>query len=190
MSGARSCEINVEDMKATEVLGPIPPTVIANSQHLAGVHARILRPGTAGHKRAVARMFRETFNPYKPTIIDWPRLDGTQNPGEVQRAGVVGDDEGAARQQARQAAEQPQPVQRGELGFDRQIHAGHASGGLFRRSIGGGLVFAFALGPLARATQPDRTHPQSVAALIAGCPQGGALTLIKTVWWRTVRKPR
>ena len=29
-----------------------------------------LRPGTEAHKLAVARMFRETFNPYKPTIID------------------------------------------------------------------------------------------------------------------------
>ncbi len=34
-----------------------------------------LRPGTEAHKRATARMFRETFNPYKPTIIDWPKLD-------------------------------------------------------------------------------------------------------------------
>ncbi len=33
-----------------------------------------LRPGTDAHKFAVTRMFRETFNPYKPTIIDWPRL--------------------------------------------------------------------------------------------------------------------
>ncbi|MEC4589655.1 ferritin-like domain-containing protein [Nitrospirillum amazonense] len=33
-----------------------------------------LRPGSAEHRRAVARMFRETFNPYKPTIIDWPAL--------------------------------------------------------------------------------------------------------------------
>lgn len=33
-----------------------------------------LRPGTEAHKAAVARMFRETFNPYKPTIIDWPKL--------------------------------------------------------------------------------------------------------------------
>jgi hypothetical protein len=33
-----------------------------------------LRPGTEAHKLAATRMFRETFNPYKPTIIDWPRL--------------------------------------------------------------------------------------------------------------------
>jgi hypothetical protein len=33
-----------------------------------------LRPGTEAHKRAVGQMFRDTFNPYKPTIIDWPKL--------------------------------------------------------------------------------------------------------------------
>jgi len=34
-----------------------------------------LRPGTEEHKRAVAQMFRDTFNPYKPSVIDWPKLD-------------------------------------------------------------------------------------------------------------------
>ncbi len=33
-----------------------------------------LTPGTEAHKQAVGRMFRDTFNPYKPTIIDWPKL--------------------------------------------------------------------------------------------------------------------
>jgi hypothetical protein len=33
-----------------------------------------LRPGTDAHKQAAAMMFRETFNPYKPTIIEWPKL--------------------------------------------------------------------------------------------------------------------
>jgi hypothetical protein len=33
-----------------------------------------LRLGSEAHKLAVTRMFRETFNPYKPTIIDWPML--------------------------------------------------------------------------------------------------------------------
>jgi len=33
-----------------------------------------LTPGTAVHRREVAKMFHETFNPYKPTIIDWPKL--------------------------------------------------------------------------------------------------------------------
>ena len=34
-----------------------------------------LVPGSAAHTSAVAQMFRDTFNPYKPTIIDWPELD-------------------------------------------------------------------------------------------------------------------
>lgn len=33
-----------------------------------------LRPGSEEHKAAVRRMFRETFNPYKPAVIDWPKL--------------------------------------------------------------------------------------------------------------------
>ncbi len=34
--------------------------------------------GSEWHKRAVGRMFRETFNPYKPTIIDWPKLSDAE----------------------------------------------------------------------------------------------------------------
>jgi hypothetical protein len=30
--------------------------------------------GSAEHRDAVCRMFRETFNPYRPSIIDWPEL--------------------------------------------------------------------------------------------------------------------
>ncbi|QCE33012.1 ferritin-like domain-containing protein [Acetobacteraceae bacterium] len=31
--------------------------------------------GSDTHKKAIADMFRETFNPYKPSIIAWPELD-------------------------------------------------------------------------------------------------------------------
>ncbi|HTI03180.1 MAG TPA: ferritin-like domain-containing protein [Acidisoma sp.] len=34
-----------------------------------------LRPGTEAHKREVHRMFKETFNPYRPSVIPWPKLD-------------------------------------------------------------------------------------------------------------------
>ncbi|GAB0117036.1 hypothetical protein Acid7E03_11080 [Acidisoma sp. 7E03] len=34
-----------------------------------------LRPGTPEHKREVHRMFEETFNPYRPSVIPWPKLD-------------------------------------------------------------------------------------------------------------------
>jgi hypothetical protein len=44
------------------------------ARHWQGDEREDLRPGTDSHKRAVGRMFRETFNPYKPTIIDWPKL--------------------------------------------------------------------------------------------------------------------
>jgi len=34
-----------------------------------------LRLGSEEHKQAACAMFRETFNPYKPSIIEWPRLE-------------------------------------------------------------------------------------------------------------------
>ena len=34
-----------------------------------------LKPGSPAHKDAICRMFRETFNPYKPSVIAWPTLD-------------------------------------------------------------------------------------------------------------------
>jgi hypothetical protein len=34
-----------------------------------------LVPGSDAHKREMCRMFRETFNPYRPAVLDWPRLD-------------------------------------------------------------------------------------------------------------------
>lgn len=34
-----------------------------------------LSPGTEAHKRAMCAMFRDTFNPYKPSVIEWPLLE-------------------------------------------------------------------------------------------------------------------
>ena len=34
-----------------------------------------IRVGTCLHRQAACRMFHETFNPYKPSVIDWPELD-------------------------------------------------------------------------------------------------------------------
>ena len=31
--------------------------------------------GSDAHREAACRMFRETFNPYKPSVIEWPKLD-------------------------------------------------------------------------------------------------------------------
>jgi hypothetical protein len=33
-----------------------------------------IRRGSQLHRQVTCRMFRETFNPYRPSIIDWPRL--------------------------------------------------------------------------------------------------------------------
>src|SRR5262245_38206965 len=37
-------------------------------------HVGALRPGSAAHQHEVCRMFRETFNPYRPSVIAWPTL--------------------------------------------------------------------------------------------------------------------
>jgi hypothetical protein len=55
------------------------PEVIAAADHAArhwsARESGRLVVGSEAHKQAVAQMFRETFNPYKPTIIDWPKLE-------------------------------------------------------------------------------------------------------------------
>ena len=66
-------------LRLAEVAAGSPAAVAAadhTARHWASDEPGPLRPGTETHKRAVARMFRETFNPYKPSIIDWPKLDG------------------------------------------------------------------------------------------------------------------
>jgi hypothetical protein len=44
------------------------------ARHWQADAAGKLAPGGEAHKLATAAMFRDTFNPYKPTIIDWPKL--------------------------------------------------------------------------------------------------------------------
>jgi hypothetical protein len=44
------------------------------ARHWISSHAGPLAPGTEVHKREVCRMFRETFNPYRPSVITWPEL--------------------------------------------------------------------------------------------------------------------
>jgi hypothetical protein len=55
-----------------------PPAAIeiadGSSHHWISGCAHRLRPGSDAHKREVCRMFRETFNPYRPSIIAWPTL--------------------------------------------------------------------------------------------------------------------
>jgi hypothetical protein len=34
-----------------------------------------LTPGSDAHRREMCRMFRETFNPYRPSVLEWPKLE-------------------------------------------------------------------------------------------------------------------
>ena len=54
-----------------------PPLIEAAdraARHWAAAESGPVRLGGDLHRRIVCRMFRETFNPYKPSIIDWPKL--------------------------------------------------------------------------------------------------------------------
>jgi hypothetical protein len=41
------------------------------TSHVTGT----LKPGSDVHRREMCRMFRETFNPYRPSVLDWPNLE-------------------------------------------------------------------------------------------------------------------
>jgi hypothetical protein len=45
------------------------------ARHWQADERAAISPGSDAQRDAVCRMFRETFNPYKPSIIDWPKLD-------------------------------------------------------------------------------------------------------------------
>ena len=57
----------------------VDAATIREADHLArywsSPHRGKLVPGSEAHKQAMCRMFHETFNPYKPSVIDWPKLD-------------------------------------------------------------------------------------------------------------------
>jgi hypothetical protein len=44
------------------------------ARHWVSLHDGPLTPGSDIHKQEVCRMFRETFNPYKPSVINRPEL--------------------------------------------------------------------------------------------------------------------
>src|SRR5215472_2890803 len=37
-----------------------------------------IRPGSDAHKTLFCRTLLDTFNPYKPAVIDWPALDAAE----------------------------------------------------------------------------------------------------------------
>ena len=45
------------------------------ARHWGGDDPGPIRPGSEQHKRLFSRMLLDTFNPYKPAVIDWPALD-------------------------------------------------------------------------------------------------------------------
>lgn len=58
-----------------------PPVVEAAdraARHWFSPEPGSLTLGTDRHKQMACRMFRETFNPYKPSIIDWPKLSDAE----------------------------------------------------------------------------------------------------------------
>jgi hypothetical protein len=44
------------------------------SRYWTSSHVGALRAGSHEHLHETCRMFRETFNPYRPAVIDWPQL--------------------------------------------------------------------------------------------------------------------
>jgi hypothetical protein len=45
------------------------------ARHWTAAASGAIRPGGERHKTAFCRMLLDTHNPYKPAVIDWPRLD-------------------------------------------------------------------------------------------------------------------
>ncbi|RYE98846.1 MAG: ferritin-like domain-containing protein, partial [Oxalobacteraceae bacterium] len=43
-------------------------------RHWRSPHPGPLVPGSDAHREASCRMFRDTFNPYRPAVLDWPVL--------------------------------------------------------------------------------------------------------------------
>ncbi|MPW18146.1 ferritin-like domain-containing protein [Paraburkholderia sp. CNPSo 3157] len=46
-----------------------------NTRHWVSHVASPFKPGSDIHLRETCRMFRETFNPYRPSVLDWPKLE-------------------------------------------------------------------------------------------------------------------
>jgi hypothetical protein len=64
-------------LKLAEALPPNEARIAAAdaaARHWDGSEPGRVAIGGDAHKRLTAAMFRETFNPYKPSIIDWPKM--------------------------------------------------------------------------------------------------------------------
>jgi hypothetical protein len=45
------------------------------TRHWTSTASGPLKPGSDLHRRETCRMFRETFNPYRPSVLEWPKLE-------------------------------------------------------------------------------------------------------------------
>ncbi|MEA2733058.1 MAG: hypothetical protein QOF70_7533 [Acetobacteraceae bacterium] len=65
-------------MATADRLGQPPEPVLVAADHAARhwdwQASGVMPIGSDAHRDAVCRMFRDTFNPYRPSIIDWPTL--------------------------------------------------------------------------------------------------------------------
>ncbi|WP_213294667.1 ferritin-like domain-containing protein [Paraburkholderia sacchari] len=46
-----------------------------NTRYWTSAEPGSLTPGSDAHRRETCRMFRETFNPYRPSVLEWPSLE-------------------------------------------------------------------------------------------------------------------
>jgi hypothetical protein len=71
----------VPDFRAPPAVGAERPDRAAleaadrQSRHWSSDTPGPFVPGSARHQREACRMFRETFNPYRPAMLDWPVLE-------------------------------------------------------------------------------------------------------------------
>lgn len=60
---------------AVAVDGAVLDAADAGMRHWTSPAAGPLAPGSDEHRAETSRMFRETFNPYRPAVLDWPELE-------------------------------------------------------------------------------------------------------------------
>jgi len=113
------------------------------SRHWAAPEAGSIQPGSEQHKSLFCRMLLDTHNPYKPAVIDWPRLDREARDRLVSLPiwDIAVQTEGKARlRMQRYAASLPDAEWREALelnrGFDVVVHQ-NRSGSVVNSSVDG-----------------------------------------------------
>jgi hypothetical protein len=122
-----------------------------------------LKPGSDVHRREVCRMFRETFNPYRPSVLDWPELE----PDALERIvslpiwDIAVQTEGRARlRMAAYAATIDEPDMRDALALNAWEESRH-------KEVLSRMVTAY---KIALANEPPDVYPKDVewAYLVTG----------------------